>query len=395
MDPRELVDRYSAHNYHPLPVVLSQGEGAWVTDTDGRRYLDLLSAYSALNFGHRHPQLVAAAERQLGRLTLTSRAFHNDQLGPFVQSLAQLCDKDMVLPMNSGAEAVETAIKTARKWGYQVKGVAPESAHVIVAAGNFHGRTVTIVSFSTDPDARDDFGPYTPGFSVVPYGDVESLRAAITDSTVAFLVEPIQGEAGVIVPPEGYLRAVRDLCTEHNVLFVADEIQSGMARTGKTFAVEWEDVVPDIYVLGKALGGGIYPVSAVAANADVLGVFKPGEHGSTFGGNPLGAAIGHEVCAMLATGEFQERSKVLGEHLLGRLRAEAPSTVKEVRGRGLWAGIELLPGGEPARSRCERLMQRGVLAKDTHETTIRIAPPLVIERHDLDHAIDEILTVLT
>jgi ornithine--oxo-acid transaminase len=394
MDHRELVERYSAHNYHPLSVVLAEGEGAWVTDTEGRRYLDLLSAYSALNFGHRHPRLIAATQAQLGRLTLTSRAFHNDQLGPFAEALAQLSGKDMVLPMNSGAEAVETAIKTARKWGYQVKGVAPESAHVIVAGGNFHGRTVTIVSFSTDPDARDDFGPYTPGFSVVPYGDVDALRAAITDSTVAFLVEPIQGEAGVIVPPEGYLQAVRQICTDSNVLFIADEIQSGMARTGKTFAVEWENVVPDMYVMGKALGGGIYPVSAVAANADVLGVFKPGEHGSTFGGNPLAAAIGREVCAMLSTGEFQERSRTLGEHLLGRLRAEAPNTVKEVRGRGLWAGIELLPGGEPARARCERLMAKGVLAKDTHETTIRIAPPLVIERSDLDHAIDAILTVL-
>jgi ornithine--oxo-acid transaminase len=394
MDHRELVERYSAHNYHPLPVVLTEGEGAWVTDTEGRRYLDLLSAYSALNFGHRHPRLVAAAQQQLGRLTLTSRAFHNDQLGPFAQALAELSGKDMVLPMNSGAEAVETAIKTARKWGYQVKGVPPETAHVIVAGGNFHGRTVTIVSFSTDSDARDDFGPYTPGFSVVPYGDIDALRSAITDSTVAFLVEPIQGEAGVIVPPDGYLPAVRQICTDTNVLFIADEIQSGMARTGKTFAVEWENVVPDVYVMGKALGGGIYPVSAVAANADVLGVFKPGEHGSTFGGNPLAAAIGREVCAMLSTGEFQERSRTLGEHLLGRLRAEAPSTVKEVRGRGLWAGIELLPGGEPARARCERLMEKGVLAKDTHETTIRIAPPLVIEQDELDRAIDAILTIL-
>jgi ornithine--oxo-acid transaminase len=391
---RELVERYSAHNYHPLPVVLTEGEGAWVTDTDGRRYLDLLSAYSALNFGHRHPRLVAAAQEQLGRLTLTSRAFHNDQLGPFAEALCQLTGKDMVLPMNSGAEAVETAIKTARKWGYLVKGVSPETAHVIVAAGNFHGRTVTIVSFSTDSDARDDFGPYTPGFSVVPYGDVDALRSAITDSTVAFLVEPIQGEAGVIVPPDGYLQAVRQVCTDNNVLFIADEIQSGMARTGKTFACEWEGVVPDMYVMGKALGGGIYPVSAVAANADVLGVFKPGEHGSTFGGNPLAAAIGREVCAMLSTGEFQERSRTLGEHMLGRLRAEVPNTVKEVRGRGLWAGIELLPGSEPARARCERLMDKGVLAKDTHETTIRIAPPLVIEPDDLDRAIDAILTVL-
>jgi ornithine--oxo-acid transaminase len=394
MDLSELVDRYSAHNYHPLPVVLAQGDGAWVTDVDGRRYLDLLSAYSALNFGHRHPRLVEAAQRQLGRLTLTSRAFHNDQLGPFAQAVAELTGKDMMLPMNTGAEAVETAIKTARKWGYQVKGVPADSAHIIVAGGNFHGRTVTIVSFSDDSVARDDFGPYTPGFTVVPYGDSEALEAAITPSTVGFLVEPIQGEAGVILPPDGYLTKVRDLCTEHNVLFIADEIQSGLGRSGQTFAVQWEGVVPDMYVMGKALGGGLYPVSAVAADSDILGVFKPGEHGSTFGGNPLGAAIGREVVAMLQTGEFQERSRVLGDHMLGRLRAEAPATVKEVRGRGLWAGVQLLPGGVPARERCYALMNRGVLAKDTHETTIRLAPPLMIERADLDHAIDEILTVL-
>ena len=394
MDLRELVDRYSAHNYHPLPVVLTEGEGAWVTDVDGRRYLDLLSAYSALNFGHRHPRLVVTAQRQMGRLTLTSRAFHNDQLGPFVKALAELTGKDMILPMNTGAEAVETAIKTARKWGYQVKGVPADSAHIIVAGGNFHGRTVTIVSFSDDPDAHDEFGPFTPGFTVVPFGDSDALSAAITPSTVGFLVEPIQGEAGVVLPPDGYLKRVREICTANDVLFMADEVQSGMARTGQTFAVQWEDVVPDLYIMGKALGGGLYPVSAVAANADVLGVFKPGEHGSTFGGNPLGAAIGREVVAMLSTGEFQERSRRLGEHLLSRLRTEAPATVKEIRGRGLWAGIELLPGGPLARERCYALMERGVLAKDTHETTIRLAPPLTIDEADLDHAIDQVLAVL-
>ncbi|MEO8105806.1 MAG: ornithine--oxo-acid transaminase [Actinomycetes bacterium] len=394
MDPREQVERYSAHNYHPLPVVLTHGEGAWVTDTDGKRYLDLLSAYSALNFGHRHPRLVDAAKAQLDKITLTSRAFHNDQLGAFVQGLCELTGKEMVLPMNSGAEAVETAIKTARKWGYLVKGVAADTARVIVADGNFHGRTTTIVSFSTDPEARDDFGPFTPGFDIVGYGDADALRAAITPETVAFLVEPIQGEAGVLLPPDGYLSAAREICRENNVLFIADEIQSGMGRTGKTFAVEWEDVVPDMYVMGKALGGGIYPVSAVAADADVLGVFKPGEHGSTFGGNPLGAAIGTEVIAMLKTGEFQERSRVMGDHMLGRLRAEAPATVNEVRGRGLWAGVQLHPGQESARERCERLMVDGVLAKDTHETTIRLAPPLVIEQDDLDLAIDKLLKVL-
>jgi ornithine--oxo-acid transaminase len=394
MDPREQVERYSAHNYHPLPVVLTHGEGAWVTDIEGKRYLDLLSAYSALNFGHRHPRLIDAAKRQMDRLTLTSRAFHNDQLGDFAQGLSELTGKEMVLPMNSGAEAVETAIKTARKWGYRVKGVPTDAARIIVADGNFHGRTTTIVSFSTDPDARDDFGPFTPGFDVVEYGSVEALRAAITPETVAFLVEPIQGEAGVLLPPAGYLAAARDLCREQGVLFIADEIQSGMGRTGRTFACDWEDVDPDMYIMGKALGGGIYPVSAVAADASVLGVFRPGEHGSTFGGNPLAAAIGSEVIAMLKTGEFQERSRTLGEHMLGRLRTEAPATVAEVRGRGLWAGVQLHPGQEPARARCERLMVDGVLAKDTHETTIRLAPPLVIDQDDLDLAIDKLLKVL-
>ncbi len=394
MDPREQVERFSPHNYHPLPVVLASGEGAWVTDVDGNRYLDLLSAYSALNFGHLHPRLVAVAKNQLDRLTLTSRAFHNDQLGPFVQALAELTGKDMVLPMNSGAEAVETAIKTARKWGYRVKGVAANQANIIVADGNFHGRTTTIVSFSTDPSARDDFGPFTPGFSVVPFGDLEALRSAITPETVAFLVEPIQGEAGVILPPKGYLSAARELCREHGVLFVADEIQSGLARTGKTFACEWEGVVPDMYILGKALGGGLYPLSAVAADSAVLGVFQPGEHGSTFGGNPLAAAIGSEVCRLLATGEYQERSRTLGDRMLARLRDGAPSSVKEIRGRGLWAGVEMLPGGEPARAKCERLMRQGVLVKDTHETTIRIAPPIVIDEADLDSAVDKVLAVL-
>jgi ornithine--oxo-acid transaminase len=394
MDPREQVERYSAHNYHPLSVVISHGEGAWVTDTDGKHYLDLLSAYSALNFGHRHPRLIAAAKAQMDRLTLTSRAFHNDQLGAFAQGLSELTGKEMILPMNSGAEAVETAIKTARKWGYLVKEVPADTARIVVVDGNFHGRTTTIVSFATDPDARDDFGPFTPGFDVVGYGDLDALRAEITPSTVAFLVEPIQGEAGVLLPPAGYLSAAREICRENNVLFIADEIQSGMGRTGKTFAVEWEGVVPDMYIMGKALGGGIYPVSAVAANADILGVFKPGEHGSTFGGNPLAAAIGSEVVAMLKTGEFQERSRVLGDHMLGRLRTEAPTTVAEIRGRGLWAGVQLHPDQESARSRCERLMVEGVLAKDTHETTIRLAPPLVIEQDDLDLALDKLLKVL-
>jgi len=391
----ELTERYAAHTYHPLPVVVSEAEGAWVTDVEGRRYLDMLSAYSALNFGHRHPDLVAAAERQLGRLTLTSRAFHNDLLGPFCEQLAELCGMDMVLPMNTGAEGVETALKTARKWGYEVKGVAPGRAKIVVADGNFHGRTITIISFSTDPDSKDPFGPHTPGFEVVPYGDLEALRAAIDDDTVAFLVEPIQGEAGVVVPAEGYLRAARDVCTERNVLLIADEIQSGLGRTGTTFACEHEGVVPDAYVLGKALGGGIVPLSAVVSRRDALGVFRPGEHGSTFGGNPLACAVGLEVLRLLRTGEYQERAARLGPPFLEKLRANAPADVTEVRGRGLWIGIDLEPGGAPARAVCERLLELGVLAKDTHETTVRLAPPLVVTEDDLDWALERIVTAIT
>ncbi|RFU42205.1 ornithine--oxo-acid transaminase [Actinomadura logoneensis] len=383
---RALSDEHSAHNYHPLPIVIAEADGAWVTDVDGRRYLDMLAAYSAVNFGHRNPRLTAAAQRQLGRVTLVSRAFDHDQFGPFVAELAELCGKDMVLPMNSGAEAVETALKTARKWGYEVKGVPAESAEIITFDGNFHGRTTTIVSFSTDPDARGSYGPFTPGFRVVPYGDADALRAAITPNTVGVLVEPIQGEAGVVVPPSGFLTAVRELCTEHNVLMMADEIQSGLGRAGTTFAVEEEGVVPDLYILGKALGGGIMPVSAVVADSDVLGVFKPGQHGSTFGGNPLACAIAREVIAMLKTGEFQERSRELGAHMHARLAKMPSDRVREVRGRGLWAGIEL---NGPARPVSERLMGLGVLAKETHETTIRLAPPLTISREDLDWALDQ------
>jgi ornithine--oxo-acid transaminase len=389
-----LTDRVAAHNYHPLPVVIADAEGAWVTDVDGNRYLDMLAAYSALNFGHRHPRLVEAAKRQLDHVTLTSRAFHNELFGPFCEGLAELCGKDMVLTMNTGAEAVETAIKTARKWGYEVKGVAPDRAKIVVAEDNFHGRTTTIVSFSTDPDASRNFGPLTPGFEVVPYGDIEALRAAIDDDTVAFLVEPIQGEAGIIVPPDGYLRAARELCTQRNVLLMADEIQSGLGRTGTTFAVEHEGVVPDVYILGKALGGGIMPLSAVVADHDVLGVFTPGTHGSTFGGNPLACAVGIEVLDMLRTGEYQRRSAELGEWLIDALREAALPTVAEVRGRGLWVGIVLRPDAGTARASCERLMGQGILAKDTHETTIRLAPPLVIERDDLEWALERIEGVL-
>jgi ornithine--oxo-acid transaminase len=390
----ELVERSSARNYHPLPVVVAEGEGAWVTDVEGRRYLDMLSAYSALNFGHRHPALVEAAKEQLDRLTLTSRAFHNDQIGPFVRELADLCEMDLALPMNSGAEGVETALKTARKWGYEVKGVAPDRAKVIVCERNFHGRTISIISFSTDPGSKRNFGPLTPGFEVVPFGDADALAAAIDDDTVAFLVEPIQGEAGVIIPPDGYLRRVRELCTARNVLLIADEIQSGLGRTGTTFAVDHEDVRPDMFILGKALGGGILPVSAVVADRDVLGVYKPGEHGSTFGGNPFGAAIGRRVIELLRTGELQENSRRLGEHMAERFREAALPAVEEARIRGLWAGVQLVPAARPARVIAERLLAQGVLAKDTHETTVRLAPPLVISEADLDWGLDRVLEVL-
>ncbi|MGK5679021.1 ornithine--oxo-acid transaminase [Actinoplanes sp. URMC 104] len=388
------AERYTAHNYHPLPVVITEGEGAWVTDVDGRRYLDFLAGYSALNFGHRHPGLIAAAHAQLDRITLTSRAFVHDQFAEFCRSLAALCGKDLVLPMNTGAEAVETAIKVARKWGYRVKGVPDGRAEIIVAADNFHGRTTTIVSFSTDPDAKADFGPYTPGFVVVPYGDEAALRAAVTDNTVAVLMEPIQGEAGVLVPPAGYFAAVRALCDERGVLMIADEIQSGLGRTGRTFAIEHEGVVPDMYVLGKALGGGIVPVSAVAANRDVLGVLKPGEHGSTFGGNPLACAVGGEVVRLLATGEFQRRSAELGDRLHARLGALIGRGVIAVRGRGLWAGVDIDPALLTGRQACERLAERGVLAKDTHGSTIRLAPPLVVTADEIDHAVDQLAAIL-
>jgi ornithine--oxo-acid transaminase len=389
------AERWTAHNYHPLPVVIAEGDGAWVTDVDGRRYLDFLAGYSALNFGHRHPVLIAAAHAQLDRVTLTSRAFVHDQFAEFCHSLADLCAKDMVLPMNTGAEAVETAIKVARKWGYRVKGVPDGQATIVVAENNFHGRTTTIVSFSTDPDAKNDYGPYTPGFRVVPYGDAAALAEAVDDTTVAVLLEPIQGEAGVLVPPPGYLAAVRDLCTERNVLFIADEIQSGLGRTGRTFAVEHEGVVPDMYVLGKALGGGIVPVSAVAANRDILGVLRPGEHGSTFGGNPLACAVGIEVVRLLESGEYQKRSAALGERLHEGLNALVGRGVVAVRGRGLWAGVDIDPALMNGREACERLAERGVLAKDTHGSTIRLAPPLVISEHDLTQALAALAAILT
>jgi ornithine--oxo-acid transaminase len=383
-----------ANNYHPLPVEVATGQGAWVTDVDGRRYLDLLAAYSAVNFGHGHPALVAAAKAQLDRVTLVSRAFENDQLEPFAAELAELAGKEMVLPMNTGAEAVESGIKVARAWGYRVKGVERERATILVASGNFHGRTTTIVSFSDDPSARDDFGPYTPGFRIVPYGSAEALEAAIDETTVAVLVEPIQGEAGIIVPPEDYLPAVRRICDEHRMLLIADEIQSGLGRVGATFACDLVGVEPDLYLLGKALGGGIVPVSAVVGDRDVLGVLRPGEHGSTFGGNPLAAAVGRAVVRMLATGEPQQRARELGAVLERRLGALVGRGITAVRVRGLWAGVDIDPAVGTARQVCERMMAAGVLAKDTHGQTVRFAPPIVIEEADLERAIDVLEQVL-
>ncbi|HYU02418.1 MAG TPA: ornithine--oxo-acid transaminase, partial [Jatrophihabitantaceae bacterium] len=384
----ELVEAHSARNYAPLPVVIAEGDGAWVRDVDGRRYLDLLAAYGALNFGHRHPQLTAVAHAQLDRLTLTSRAFHNDQLGTFCAELAALAGMDLVLPMNTGAEAVETALKTARKWGYQVKGIPQDQAKIVVVGGNFHGRTITIVSFSDDKESTADFGPFTPGFVRVPYGDADALRAAIDDQTAAVLIEPIQGEGGVVIPPDGYLPAVRDACTAANVLMIADEIQSGLGRTGYTFACDHDDVRPDVYVLGKALGAGIVPLSAVVSRRDVLGVFRPGEHGSTFGGNPLACAIGIAVVRMVATGEYQQRAATLGERLAEMLQALPSDAVTAVRSRGLWAGIDL--ANRTGRDVCEGLLRRGILAKDAHEQTIRLAPPLVIEATDLEWAVGQL-----
>ncbi|MGW2202336.1 ornithine--oxo-acid transaminase [Streptomyces sp. NPDC001774] len=390
------AEAHSAHNYHPLPVVVASADGAWMTDVEGRRYLDMLAGYSALNFGHGNRRLIDAARAQLERVTLTSRAFHHDRFAEFCTRLAELCGKEMVLPMNTGAEAVETAVKTARKWGYEVKGVPDGHAKIVVAANNFHGRTTTIVSFSTDHEARDHYGPYTPGFEIVPYGDLTAMERAVTAHTVAVLIEPIQGEAGVLVPPAGYLRGVRELTRERNVLFIADEIQSGLGRTGRTFACEHEGVVPDVYVLGKALGGGVVPVSAVVADRDVLGVFRPGEHGSTFGGNPLACAVALEVIAMLRTGEYQQRAAELGEHLHAELRLlVGGGAVEAVRGRGLWAGVDIAPSKGTGREISEKLMERGVLVKDTHGSTIRIAPPLVIGKEDLDWGLEQLRAVLS
>ncbi|MET7683101.1 ornithine--oxo-acid transaminase [Streptomyces sp. NPDC005423] len=384
-----------AHNYHPLPVVVARAEGAWVEDVEGRRYLDMLAGYSALNFGHRHPALIEAAHRQLDRLTLTSRAFHNDRLAEFAERLAELTGLGMVLPMNTGAEAVESGIKVARKWAYDVKGVPADRATIVVAADNFHGRTTTIVGFSTDESARAGFGPFTPGFRIVPYNDLAALEAAVDETTAAVLIEPIQGEAGVVVPDDGYLTGVRELTTRRDCLFVADEIQSGLGRTGRTLAVDHEGVVPDVVLLGKALGGGIVPVSAVVASREVLGVLRPGEHGSTFGGNPLAAAVGTAVVELLETGEFQRRAAELGEVLRDGLTGLTGKGVLRFRARGLWAGVDVDPAIGTGRDISERLMHEGILVKDTHGSTIRLAPPLTITEDELRSAIGTLEEVLT
>jgi len=379
----ERSERFGARNYHPLPVVVAKAEGVHVTDTEGNTYIDMLSAYSALNAGHRHPRIIQALKDQADKVTLTSRAFYNDQLGFFYERLSDYTGKDLILPMNTGAEAVETALKAARRYAYRNKGIPEDLAEIIVCEGNFHGRTITITSFSSSEEYRNGFGPFTPGFRQVPYGDLNALEQAITPNTAAFLVEPIQGESGIVIPPEGYLREARELCSRHGVLLLADEIQTGFGRTGKRFACDWEQVEPDLYILGKALGGGVFPVSAVAADQDVLGVFEPGSHGSTFGGNPLGCAVAIAALDVLEEEELAERSRELGEYFTGRLRTIQHPDLKEVRGRGLFVGMEL---NVPARPYCERLMKLGILCKETHEHTIRFAPPLIIRKSELDQA---------
>jgi ornithine--oxo-acid transaminase len=388
------VDRYSAHNYHPLPIVLTKGEGPWVWDVEGRKFLDCLSAYSAVNQGHRHPAIVAAAKAQLDQLTLTSRAFHNDQMGPFLKDLCELTGFERALPMNSGAEAVETAIKAVRRWGYRVKGVPSDRAEIIVCANNFHGRTTTIVSFSTEESYKSDFGPLTPGFTVIPFGDAAALEKALTPNTVAFLMEPLQGEGGVVVPPDGWIGCTYELCKQQNVLFVADEIQTGLGRTGRMFCCDWEDVKPDVLIVGKALSGGFYPVSAMLASEDVMGVFHPGDHGSTFGGNPLGAAVARAALEVIVEERLPERSAELGAWFMGELRKIGSPHVAEVRGRGLMIGVVVKQESGPARPFCEQLQQRGILAKETHEQVIRFAPPLVVAKEDLEWALGEIREVL-
>jgi ornithine--oxo-acid transaminase len=388
----EKTEQYGAKNYHPLPIVISKAEGVWVTDPEGNKFMDMLSAYSAVNQGHRHPKIIQALKDQADRVTLTSRAFHNDQLAPWYEMICKISGKEMALPMNTGAEAVETAFKAARRWAYDVKGVEKDQAEIIACEGNFHGRTMTAVSLSSDPDYRRGFGPMLPGIKIIPYSDLEALKNAITPNTAAFLIEPIQGEAGIVMPEEGFLKAARELCRENNVLFIADEIQCGLARTGKMFACEWEDVEPDMYILGKALGGGVFPISCVVADHEILNVFNPGSHGSTFGGNPLACAVSIASLEVLQNEKLAERSQELGEYFIGKLREIQHPSIKEVRGRGLFIGMELT---EAARPYCEKLKELGLLCKETHDTVIRFAPPLIISKEELDWAIERIQKVFS
>jgi ornithine--oxo-acid transaminase len=388
----EQTQKFGANNYHPLPIVIEKAEGVWVENPEGDRYMDMLSAYSAVNQGHRHPKIIRALKDQADKVTLTSRAFHNDQLGPWYEKICKVTKKDMALPMNTGAEAVETALKAARRWGYDVKGIAEnQEAEIIACTGNFHGRTLGAVSLSSDPEYKRGFGPLLPGITLIPYGDLEALKGAITPNTAAFLMEPIQGEAGILLPPEGFLKAASDLCKEHNVLFIADEIQVGLARTGKMFACDWEEVDPDILILGKALGGGVFPISCVVANSDVLGVFNPGSHGSTFGGNPLACAVSLASLEVIEEEHLAERSLELGEYFLKQLKTINNPKIKEIRGKGLFIGVELT---EAARPYCEQLKEAGLLCKETHETVIRFAPPLIITKLEIDWAFEKIQNVL-
>lgn len=386
----EQTEKFGAPNYHPLPIVISEAQGVWVKDPEGNKFMDMLSAYSAVNQGHRHPKIIQALKDQADRVTLTSRAFHNDQLGPWYEMICELSGKEMALPMNTGAEAVETAIKAARRWAYDVKGISENQAEIIACNGNFHGRTMAAVSLSSDPDYKRGFGPLLPGINIIPYGDIESLKQAITPNTAAFLIEPIQGEAGIVIPPAGFMKAARELCRENNVLFIADEIQAGLCRTGKMFACEWEDVDPDMYILGKALGGGVFPISCVVANKEILEVFNPGSHGSTFGGNPMACAVSIASLNVLVDEKLAQRSEELGNYFKDALTQIKHSSIKEVRGRGLFIGMEL---NEAARPYCEELKELGLLCKETHDTVIRFAPPLVITKEELDWAIEKIQKV--
>jgi len=384
------TEKFGANNYHPLPIVISEAQGVWVKDPEGNKFMDMLSAYSAVNQGHRHPKIIQALKDQADKVTLTSRAFHNDQLGPWYEKICEMSGKEMALPMNTGAEAVETAIKAARRWAYDVKGIAEDQAEIIACEGNFHGRTMTAVSLSSDAEYKRGFGPMLPGIDLIPYGDIKALEAAITPNTAAFLIEPIQGEAGIIIPPAGYMKAARELCKKNNVLFIADEIQAGLCRTGKMFACEWEDMDPDMYILGKALGGGVFPISCVLADKSVLGVFNPGSHGSTFGGNPMACAVSIASLEVLEEEELAKKSLELGNYFMEELKKIEHPSIKEVRGRGLFIGVELT---EAARPYCEELKELGLLCKETHDTVIRFAPPLIITKEELDWAIEKIKKV--